>query len=93
MGAIAELAAIEKPCILMPLPDSPQEENAAYFHERAGIPTLGKRASPAEFEGVILGFLKDPRSWGGSMEKFRRLLPPSAAARFASLILEAGSRK
>ncbi len=86
MGAIAELAALHKPFILLPMPDSPQEENAAYFHAKAGIPVFVKGTTPEEFLKAILVYLKDPRSWGGSAERMRALLPPNAAQIIAELV-------
>lgn len=36
LGTLTELAALSKPVILIPIPDSHQEENAAYVVERGG---------------------------------------------------------
>lgn len=38
MGVLSELATLSKPCIIIPIPNSHQENNAAYFNEhKAGI--------------------------------------------------------
>ncbi len=93
MGAIAELAAVEMPFVLLPMPDSPQEENAAYFAAKAGVPVLGKKVTTNEFKKKILEILRDKKSWSGSLEKLRLVLPPRAAERVAQVVLQAADRK
>lgn len=86
MGAIAELAAIEIPFVLVPMPDSHQEENARFFSRRAGIPVLEKRTTAVQFRDTVLRYIRDPRSWPGSVERLRTTLPPRAAAHVASIV-------
>ncbi|TAL19864.1 hypothetical protein EPN90_02290 [Patescibacteria group bacterium] len=93
MGAIAELAVVQTAFVLIPMPDSPQEENAAFFHARAGIPVLGKQTTAEQFCETILGYLRHPTSWPGSIEKMRVLLPANAAARFAAVVMQAAENR
>jgi UDP-N-acetylglucosamine--N-acetylmuramyl-(pentapeptide) pyrophosphoryl-undecaprenol N-acetylglucosamine transferase len=86
MGAIAELAATEIPFLLVPMPDSPQEENADFFSRRANIPVLKKETTDAMFCDTVLHYIRDPRSWPGSIERLRSLLPPNAAAHVAGIV-------
>ena len=87
MGFISELVAMEKPFLLIPLPDSHQEKNAEFFNREAGIPVLGKKVTPEEFFRAVSGYLQDPRSWPGSIEKLRALVPANATRRLSEIVL------
>jgi len=93
MGFISELTVTEKPFVLVPMPDSHQERNAEYFHDQAGIPVLDKHVTPELFLRTVSGYLKDPRSWPGSVERLRRVMPQKAVSRFAEIVLAVGGRK
>jgi UDP-N-acetylglucosamine:LPS N-acetylglucosamine transferase len=78
---------METPFILVPLPDSHQEANARYFEEQVGVPLLDKRTTPEIFAKTVIGYLRDPKSWPGSIERLRRVMPPKAVSRFADMVL------
>ncbi len=93
MGAIAELVATEIPFLLVPMPDSPQEENAHFFSRRANIPVLEKETTAMQFRDIVLKYLRDPRAWPGSMERLRTTLPANAAAHVAGIVREVAEKK
>ena len=93
MGFMSEFMAMERPFVLVPLPESHQEENAGYFRREAGVPVLEKDATPEDFLKTVSAYLSDPKSWPGSIEKLRRLMPPKAAARVADIVLAVAERK
>lgn len=93
MGSIAELSAVERPFVLIPLSNSPQEKNAVYFHEKARIPVMRNDVSTEVFLQTVSGYLKDPRSWPGSFEDMRRVFPPRAAELMAHIVVSVGKKK
>ncbi|MBP9748991.1 glycosyltransferase [Patescibacteria group bacterium] len=93
MGAIAELVATEIPFLLVPMPDSPQEENAHFFSRRANIPVLEKETTALQFRDAVLRYVRDPRSWPGSIERLRTTLPPNAAAHVVGIVREVVEKK
>ena len=60
MGTIGEIVALRKPCILVPLPHSPQEKNAAELYIRgAGVVFEQSGSTSDGFFSTILSLLED----------------------------------
>lgn len=89
MGAIAELAVLQKPCALFPYPNSPQEDNARWCNTRAGIPIFEGKTTAKDFAGEIIRYTTNPQSYPGSIEQFRSLIPSTAAQQMVEVIMRA----
>ncbi|OGL72913.1 hypothetical protein A3C96_00965 [Candidatus Uhrbacteria bacterium RIFCSPHIGHO2_02_FULL_60_10] len=87
IGALAEIAALGKPAVIVPIAGSHQEENAAYF-AAAGTVTVDERAaSPKAFAELVIALLEDVprrRAMGAGL---MTLTKPNAAAAVAALVL------
>jgi UDP-N-acetylglucosamine--N-acetylmuramyl-(pentapeptide) pyrophosphoryl-undecaprenol N-acetylglucosamine transferase len=88
MGTLTELAALGKACLVVPMPDSHQETNAALFANSGAAMLLNERETDADaFAAAILELIKDaPRraELGAAMARMSR---PDAAARMAARIV------
>ncbi len=74
LGTLTELAYLGKPTIIIPMPNSHQEENAEHFAEKkAAIVLLQEAISPRDFSEQIKTVLQSP-------EKLRNLSMAFAAA-------------
>lgn len=88
MGSITELAACEKPTIFIPLPDSHQEDNAAYLKQQeAGVILAQKDLTPERLTDEILTLLHDPQKRKRIAEKLARVYRPDALLRLTDLVL------
>jgi len=94
MGVLTELAALGKPTVIVPMPDSHQEENAAFFAAEAGVPVVDERSvGPEGFAAQILMLLRGPERLSTLGAGLARLNRPDAAARLAEIILKAAERR
>ncbi|MBI4250624.1 UDP-N-acetylglucosamine--N-acetylmuramyl-(pentapeptide) pyrophosphoryl-undecaprenol N-acetylglucosamine transferase [Candidatus Uhrbacteria bacterium] len=87
MGTISELAYLKKAAIVVPIPNSHQQENAAYFEREGGIIHLGQEQTNAEtVDRIIHGLIRDPSSCKRLGNTLAKLFYPDAAARIAKLL-------
>jgi UDP-N-acetylglucosamine--N-acetylmuramyl-(pentapeptide) pyrophosphoryl-undecaprenol N-acetylglucosamine transferase len=91
-GTLAELTALGKPSILIPLIPSggnEQEHNARHL-ERAGaaVALVGEAASPERIGGTLSALLTEPERRTAMAEAARRLGHPDAAQILATTVLE-----
>lgn len=97
MGVLTELAALGKPAIIVPMPGSHQDDNAAAFATGAGAPVLNERkASATSFADAVLGLLGDPARLAALGEGMRRMNHVDAASRVADAVIattRAGARR
>lgn len=89
MGTLSELALLGKACVILPMPRSHQEANAAVFG-RAGAAVLldETNVSSERFADVIIDLLTDGsrrQSIGAAMRSLNR---PNAAERVARIVLK-----
>ncbi len=88
MGALTELAALGKPAIVVPIPGSHQEENAAFFADHGAAIVVDERAAtPESFAATIAALVDDDRRRAALAAAMRALVKPDAAARVARLVL------
>ena len=88
MGALTELAALGLPTAIVPMPDSHQEENAAWFAARGAAVVWNEKGSTAEgLAGAVLGLLRDAPRLEGLRSSLKRLNRADAAQALARLIL------
>jgi UDP-N-acetylglucosamine--N-acetylmuramyl-(pentapeptide) pyrophosphoryl-undecaprenol N-acetylglucosamine transferase len=95
MGVLSELSALGKPAIIVPMPGSHQEDNAAAFARASGASSLDEReTSPRELAGAILRFIDDPDRQAAVADGMRKANQPDAADRIARIIIRtAGLRQ
>lgn len=86
MGALAEVASLGKPAVVVPLPNSPQEANAAEF-ARLNAALVLTKPSPDELADAIRSLLGDAGRRASLARNVRAVLAPDAAQRLAVLIL------
>jgi UDP-N-acetylglucosamine--N-acetylmuramyl-(pentapeptide) pyrophosphoryl-undecaprenol N-acetylglucosamine transferase len=89
-GTIAELAALGKPAILIPLASSAGGEqtfNARYLDERGAAKALIGNLTPDDFRSAISTLLEDPAARTQMATAARTLGKPDAARTLADLIL------
>ncbi len=80
MGTLSELAASRKPAILIPLPDSAQEENARVVKEAdAAIVLHQSFTSVDDLQKTILDLLSDKQKQRLLSERIGALLPTNVA--------------
>lgn len=88
MGTLAELAVLGKPIIIIPLPHSPQEKNAAYVQSRGAALVLSHaETSPELFADTIRALCADVKEKERLSQNIARLFSPHAAARVADIII------
>lgn len=85
MGTITELAALGKPAVLIPLPDSAQEENAAAVQDACVV--LDQRATTSnKLLETIERLLHDPERRRALGEQMRRALRTDIADELAAML-------
>lgn len=87
MGTLAELSALGKPTIIIPIPHSHQEKNAVYFKRRAAAVILNQEELTAEtFARAILDVLNDEKLKVVLRRRISILFPQDSASRVADII-------
>lgn len=61
LGTLSELAFLAKPTIIIPIPDSHQEDNAAYFKKHGALVLNQAELSPRQFVAVVADCLGDAK--------------------------------
>jgi UDP-N-acetylglucosamine--N-acetylmuramyl-(pentapeptide) pyrophosphoryl-undecaprenol N-acetylglucosamine transferase len=87
MGTITELAARRKPSVIVPLPNSPQEDNARAL-EDAGAAVVLRQGSvtPQEFLEAVLALLRDESRRRALSASIASLFPTDVAGRLVALL-------
>lgn len=88
MSTLTEIAALQKPAIIIPMPDSHQEDNAnQFFKDNAAAVVNQKNLTPDSFVLAVKTLLEDK----DEMENFKRNIPKiiqtNAAKEIADMIL------
>jgi len=84
MGTITELAAWRKPAIVIPLPDSPQEDNASALADAGAAMVLRQSSTtPQEFLEAIRGLLRDASRRQALSSAVSSVLPTDVAETLA----------
>lgn len=88
MGTLTELAALGKPTIVVPMPRSHQEENAAFFASYGAAVIVDERTeTPEAFAASVLRLLGDDAERERMAAAMRSLAKPDAAARVADIVI------
>lgn len=85
LSTITECIAIQKPTVLIPLPESHQESNAKYFAERGAFIIFPQSSAPERFVAMIESMLKDTKQ----REALQRALQALATPEATQKVLEA----
>jgi len=91
-ATLAELAALRKTVVVVPMPRSHQEANAAYFADRQGVRVLAETADPKIFAENITNLLADAQARKRLGDALYTSLPPSGLAALTPLILSYAKR-
>ncbi len=89
MSSLAELAALGKAMVLIPMPSSHQADNAMILQETGAAAVLEQaqlQSHPEIFINSVRDVLGDPQLRQGRAENAKKLLPSGAAERLASRI-------
>jgi UDP-N-acetylglucosamine--N-acetylmuramyl-(pentapeptide) pyrophosphoryl-undecaprenol N-acetylglucosamine transferase len=93
LSTLTELAALGKPGLLIPMPDSHQNANALAFSRRGAALVLHESELNTEkLVSAILGMLANTERLRVLGEKARELMPLGAEARIADLLERIASR-
>lgn len=89
LGVLTEISALAKAAILIPMPDSHQEDNAALFKDSGAAIVLNQKGLTAkELGDKIKILLGDPKLRGGLIHNVSKIMKPEAAQNMAALIFE-----
>jgi len=92
MGVLTELAALGLPAVILPIPGTHQEENAAFFAAAGAALVIDEsRVPPRQFAAAVLGLLADRPRLEALRLAMRRLNKADAAQNMAGLILKAAA--
>lgn len=87
MSAIAEISALRKPAILVPLPKSPQEINARILTiERCAVGVSEEYLKPELLVQIVRKIIWDKKVAETMRENLKKLMPLDAAQRIAEVI-------
>ncbi len=88
MGSLTEIAYLKKPAVIIPMPDSHQEDNAAYFYESGGIIVLDEEELDEDkLVRVVKGLLKDKKKMKELGERAYGVIEWGAEAKMVEIIL------
>lgn len=92
-NALAEIALLQKPNFVIPLPGSAQgnqQENAAYFAQAGASIVLDQAGLTAQQLGErLLGLLRNPQKQKAMRQALGKLATPHAAEKIATILLNA----
>ncbi len=89
LATLTELSALAKPAILIPMPDSHQEDNAIVFAQaKAAVVLKQKEIDAAKFSEIVLQVLHDPIRREELSRNIGRFMKKDGAQIMASFILE-----
>jgi len=89
LGTLSDLAALKKPAIIIPLPASHQEENAALFKNAGAALVLEQRLLTSDkLREVLSNLLSDQELKASLSRNIGRIMKPGAAENIAGIIWE-----
>ncbi|MFA6215504.1 MAG: UDP-N-acetylglucosamine--N-acetylmuramyl-(pentapeptide) pyrophosphoryl-undecaprenol N-acetylglucosamine transferase, partial [Patescibacteria group bacterium] len=88
MGTLTELAALAKPALIIPLPQSHQQENATEFFRHNAIAVVNEAGlEPKDFAQAIKQLLFDQAELANLSRNIGKIMPAKAAEKIAKMIL------
>ncbi|MBU0649238.1 UDP-N-acetylglucosamine--N-acetylmuramyl-(pentapeptide) pyrophosphoryl-undecaprenol N-acetylglucosamine transferase [Patescibacteria group bacterium] len=89
MGTLTELSALSKPTILIPIPDSHQENNADMFKGAGALQIVNQKTlTPESFVGVVRDSFANIEQLKEKAKKMSEVLPRGARIKMAEMILK-----
>lgn len=86
LGALTEICYFQKPAILVPMPQSHQEDNARYFAAQSAALVLPEtNLTSAVFVGSVKKMLEEGNKYAANLEK---IMKPGAVSRLAQIVKE-----
>lgn len=93
VGAITEISAAGLPAVIVPMPDSHQEENALYLHEKDAAEIYAQQLLDAKrLVYILVGLLYDGDRRAGLSRNISEIMPHDAAERISAIIIELCTR-
>lgn len=88
MGAISECSALEKPMVLVPIPNSHQEQNAEAMREGGGAVVVKQDLIQSELVKRLRELLPDKEKQTALVTHAQRVLPTDDGKALAEVVLE-----
>jgi UDP-N-acetylglucosamine--N-acetylmuramyl-(pentapeptide) pyrophosphoryl-undecaprenol N-acetylglucosamine transferase len=93
LGTLSELAALGKPAVLVPLPESHQQANARVAAAAGAARVIDESSlTPARLSQLVRDLLDDGAARAALGQAARRLLPADAADRVSQRVLAVGGQ-
>ncbi|MFH1255362.1 MAG: undecaprenyldiphospho-muramoylpentapeptide beta-N-acetylglucosaminyltransferase [bacterium] len=87
IGMLSELSYLGKPCVIIPMPNSHQEENAEFFkNKNAAIVLEQKNLTPENFAALIKDLLADKEALAGLSANMAGAMKKGANQSMAKII-------
>lgn len=87
IGMLSELSHLGKPCVIIPMPDSHQEENAEFFkNKNAAVVLDQKNLAPENFTRLIKNLLADEKALGLMANNMKNAMKRGARENMANII-------
>lgn len=87
LGTLTELAYLSKPAIIIPMPNSHQEDNAYYFQEKgAGIVLSQEACTPEIFIDTVITVVSDSAVLENLSESISTIIKPGAQEKILTLV-------
>lgn len=88
VGTITELSATKKPAIVVPMPDSHQEENALYLHDCSAAMIYAQPLLDGNrLYSIASALLYDADLKANLAEHIAKIMPPDATKRISQIII------
>ncbi len=89
MSTMTELSALNKPMVVIPIPDNQQEENAQFFDSKNAIILLEQKSlTEDQFITIVQGLFNNPNSLARLKNNLKSVMLPDANIRYSQLIKE-----
>ncbi|MGE5426173.1 MAG: UDP-N-acetylglucosamine--N-acetylmuramyl-(pentapeptide) pyrophosphoryl-undecaprenol N-acetylglucosamine transferase [Bacillota bacterium] len=88
LGALTELSLFARPTVLIPMPGSHQEENAAFFVSQRAAEKVEEGEEPAALAGLLIRLMEDSMARRELSAKIAALMPRDAAEKGAEMMDE-----
>lgn len=94
MGTLTELTAMQKPSIIIPMPDSHQELNAEAFAKQDAVQYLHQKALTSEkFSDVIKYTFDNLEKFQERAKSMNKILPRGAKVKMTDIIFELATKE
>lgn len=93
-ATITELASLQKPAVVIPMPDTHQEDNARFFAEnKAAVALSEKKDTGARLARVLQDLMANSEARRYLGQRLKTLLPPAKPERIVEIIDRLGEKE